>query len=314
MKEQYLLSYAIPTYNRPYYIAELLENSCEIFKNYNFCFLFLDASLNDDTEKIVKQYQEKYDFIYYYRDFSSFSERTLKCLELSTAKYICISGDTYAIKKNNIDLLINYFDLNYDIINMTNRDEKKINDKDYFNIIDMFKDCAWDMTLFGTVFIKKESFYLQHSKGINLLLDENNPFMQIYIYFNCFSGKKFKGKYINKQISCENSVRKNNNWSKDVFHVFGEKWISIINCLDVKYNTYKKRVILDHGKYSGIFSFRKLCGYRMNNYLNLHIFFKYRKIFLSIMKVKNAILLLLLCFVPKYILKKIYLLEHNNEN
>lgn len=111
--KKYLLTIAVPTYNRKKYLAELLpellKQCCELnSKGNNLEVLISDNASTDNTKEYVKKYLSKYTFLKY-----SQNERNIggeanfaKSVEIGQGEYIWIIGDDDLIYENAISHVI----------------------------------------------------------------------------------------------------------------------------------------------------------------------------------------------------------------
>ena len=279
------LSFVVLTANRSQLLAEYLDSSIQsLLVMYNFALYIIDGSGDDSSFKIVNQMNQQNVFYFHKKDMT-FSERVIFGYNTADSLYVCVTGDTKLIVRENIDLLNKLMKKGYDIITMSYRDKKNLKYKEYRSIVDYFKDNAWDTTLFGTVFIKKASYTYINPFEFRDLYGEN-PFPQVIIYFNyLLNYNNFEGCYIGKPII---TISKNaiSSWP-DKIYVFGKQLIECIEYLNPIYNEYKENVILDHGKYSSLewgetVGFHKL---RMLKKLDIETYDKYKDLLPKLTKV-----------------------------
>ncbi len=89
---QKILTIAIPTYNRAKFLIECLDSVLpQVISNEDKIeFIISDNASTDNTEEIIKEYQNKYPFIKYFKNKSNlgFDGNFMKCFERSTGKYL----------------------------------------------------------------------------------------------------------------------------------------------------------------------------------------------------------------------------------
>lgn len=292
-----ILSYVMVTYNRPLIVKEYIKTTKDYFMDKDILLTIIDGSENHETEKMISEYN--YSFIKYYHFKNlSFSERIFKGINYSESQYICITGDSQLPIIENLDRAFKLMDNGYDLINLSYRDNKKIKNKDYDNIIDMCRANCWDMTLFGTVFFKKSSY---NFKIINELLNKEYDMLAYNIfYFNNFIGNKFSGHYEALPIIKISKIK--NNASYNIFVNFTKFWYYVVHAFDEKYNKYKEDIIFDHSKYSSLKlnTIRGIMRFRVNDSFNKE-YLKENEEILSVVTHLSYWKLYLITCVPKCI-------------
>lgn len=273
----YNLGLVLITANRPMLVQEYISNIIDSLKNYNIALYIIDGSKDDSTKKVASEFDSP-NIFYLCQPTLSFTQRVFYGLHCCNAKYACVTGDAKLLLVNCLNYLFSLMEKQYDIIILSYRDNKRIIKKEYYDIVDYFRDNCWDATLFGTVFIKKYAFR-------EMVIEEypekfkDNLFPQILYYFNGYLEKNnFLGYYEGTPII---TISKNtiSSWN-DILSVFGRQWVECIALLDKKYDPYKNDVILDHGIYSSLefgrnFGFHRL---RANGKIDQEIFEKYKDI------------------------------------
>lgn len=284
----YNIAYVIVTRNRELIIKDHVSKVYEYYSKNNIGIFIIDGSDNNNLKIYFENnYTNNSVINYYYKPELSFTERIYFGLLRVNAKYICITGDSQIPIVSKIPILNKYINLNYDLIVFSCRDKKHIVYQEYDDIIEMFKDNCWDMTLFGTVYFKRESFSIIEEKFLEKY--KNNFFPQIALYFDYYNDKnKFKGIYKKETILYISKYKVGNYWQNNMLYTFGKQWVEIINGLDSKYNNYKSQVILDHGIYSGL-RLNNIYGFinwRSTDNLNKKQFILYKDYLSKISKVK----------------------------
>lgn len=95
-KTRPILTIAIPTYNRTYFLEKCLENIySQIGNDSRFEVLICDNDSSDNTAEIVNIYIRKYTNLVYVKNESNIgaSKNIQKVLELATGEYIHLQGD-----------------------------------------------------------------------------------------------------------------------------------------------------------------------------------------------------------------------------
>lgn len=164
------LSIIVPVYNIENYIDKCL-NSLVKQTMKDFEVIVVNDGSPDNSEKIIKKYEEKYPKIikYYKKKNGGLSSARNYGIKKARGEYICfLDGDDYVekttykkmydkISKNNLDMVI--CDLNYvydeKCVYFKVSDEEKVNNKRLF--LTNFYPVAWNK-IFKTEVIKKFEF------------------------------------------------------------------------------------------------------------------------------------------------------------
>jgi glycosyltransferase involved in cell wall biosynthesis len=113
-KNDYILSIAIPTYNR----SELLKQNLSLLvKEPGFDKVQLVISDNaspDETESVVREFQKDHPNIQYHRnpENTGLEANVKKAIELSDGEYIKLLNDYTSIEKGKLNLLLQYVEQN----------------------------------------------------------------------------------------------------------------------------------------------------------------------------------------------------------
>ncbi len=107
-----VLSICIPTYNRAKYLRECLDSIVlqitpkEIFEQIEI--VIADNASTDNTTQIVKEYQDKFSNIIYFRNETNigFDRSFTKLIEKATGKYCLSLGDDDAFFEGSIPLIL----------------------------------------------------------------------------------------------------------------------------------------------------------------------------------------------------------------
>lgn len=105
-----LVSILIPTYNRPEYFKLALESA--INQTYrNIEIIVGDDSINNETEKLMEYYLEKYKNISYYHNKINLGQfdNDLKLMDMARGRYINFLMDDDLFEKDKIEKMINVF-------------------------------------------------------------------------------------------------------------------------------------------------------------------------------------------------------------
>lgn len=109
-----LLSICIPTYNRAHYLRECLDSivcqfdDATVYKQVEV--IVSDNASEDDTGNLVREYQEKFGNIHYYRNEKNvlFDLNVVNAVEKASGTYCWYMGDDDAICSGGIKLIVDF--------------------------------------------------------------------------------------------------------------------------------------------------------------------------------------------------------------
>ncbi|MGN9134009.1 glycosyltransferase [Clostridium sp. HCP1S3_B4] len=131
-----LVSILIPTYNRPEYFKLALESAInQTYKNIEI--IVGDDSTNNETEKLIKDYLNKYDNIRYYHNKNNLGQfdNDLKLMDMSKGRYVNFLMDDDLFEKDKIEKMINVFiEDDKNEISLVSSNRKLIDDEGIFKI------------------------------------------------------------------------------------------------------------------------------------------------------------------------------------
>lgn len=110
-----ILSICIPTYNRAEYLIECLNNITCQFNNSdiskNIEIIISDNASDDETEKMVKKYQKKFENIFYFKNESNlgYDRNVERVIYLAKGNFIWTLSDDEIIKQNSLTFLFSVF-------------------------------------------------------------------------------------------------------------------------------------------------------------------------------------------------------------
>lgn len=125
-----LVSVLIPAYNRPHYLELALQSALN--QTYpNIEIIISDDSTNNEVEKMLKPYLNKYNNIRYYRNNSPLVEGNFdRCFQLVRGEYINYLMDDDIFHPEKIEKMIKYF-LKYKDITLVTSYRKLIDQNGY---------------------------------------------------------------------------------------------------------------------------------------------------------------------------------------
>ena len=109
----YKISICIPTYNRAACLQVLLDSIFSEKTPVEICIS--NNASTDNTEKLVREYQNKYHNIVYFRSDNNvgFDRNCLQVVSLAHAEYCWLMGDDDRIKEGAIDYILNILSANH---------------------------------------------------------------------------------------------------------------------------------------------------------------------------------------------------------
>jgi len=111
---QYILSISIPTYNRGSILKKTLSLLVQEEGFDNIQLVVSDNHSSDETEDIVKEFQEKYSNVKYHRNDRNIGleENIKKVIELSDGEFVKVLNDYTYFEKGKLSILIQYVQQN----------------------------------------------------------------------------------------------------------------------------------------------------------------------------------------------------------
>ena len=111
------LSICIPTYNRGAFIGETLESIVSQATNDEVEIVVSDNASVDNTEEIVRKFQQRYSRVIYYKwNKNMGADRNfLKVIELANGEYCWLMGSDDIIEQGGIKTVIRYLKYNFDL-------------------------------------------------------------------------------------------------------------------------------------------------------------------------------------------------------
>lgn len=280
-----LLSVCIPTYNRPNIVKDTLRYELASMKELKVDMYIYDSSSNNETEKIIVEFQNKgFNNLYYIKlpsDISLENKVTKIYQKYEIEKdyeYIWLTNDVFGISKILLKDVLSYLGHEYSMILVNNRDMERIGIKEYNNQGNFFDDCAWRSTLFGAVITNKK--LLEKVDWDKILAKYTGiEFFYVAMYFETILQlDKFRALHIGTGNGIRYSkLKKDSHWKEKTFQVWCTYWQEAINMLPQYYKN-KAIVIKKLGIYSGLFTKVGLVSAKINGLYNYRIYkeFKYR--------------------------------------
>jgi hypothetical protein len=297
-----LLSICIVTFNRSFVIRENLENLCPIAKKYNIPIYISDNASPDNTEDVVKEFKEKFENIYYFRQEMNvgYDRNAEFVLKQSSSKYRWLIGDKVIINELAIALLLD--DLNskdYDLyIVGDNKRKKEFTDEICTCKNTLLSEMGWYMTYTGSMIYNRRILE-------NTVYDHyhDSGFIHMGIAFEYFNNNKFMVKMNPDIITYAIELAGNN--KRDYWHNTTQtgshckQFFLFIMSLPMGYSfEAKRKCMIDYGKKHNFWTIKNLLAFRMKNLFSLKEFFKYR-FFIKQTIIYPTFLLLCIACIPR---------------
>ncbi len=214
-----LLSISIPTYNRPKYLKELLDNLCDQSLKTNIDINIFDNSDNNETKNLLNNYSN-YSNLNYFKNQKNigYVNNQIKCIEKSASKYTAFLCDDDIYTKNAIDTIMKvimsknnyaFIALNYYSFKINFKNKRKTN---FALIKDVYFERAYDILnypsvghfsgfIFNSKLAKKELNVLKNKYGKNISNKfEKHRGIITHLANLCLSKTNLPSYFIGKQI------------------------------------------------------------------------------------------------------------------
>ena len=276
------LEIAVLTRNRSDILEVFLEKQIKEIEGINAILSIYDTSSNNDTENIVKRYQnDGHKIIYDHGAYEkSIEDKYLDAILNSKAKYLWIMGDS-----NYMDIPL-FSEKSYDSM-MSGCElivawNDSVSDREYDDVAELFADCLWHMTwMGGLVFrrdIYKESVTIQTKNQIVDLAKtvKGSWYPSLGILFEALIRRnRINTKLISLKIHGLASVEKKQAWVSEAYKVWCKDLCLLVDCFADSFGPTADRATrvtweklgLDKGYWS--------CRFRASNSLNRQIFDEY---------------------------------------
>jgi len=301
------LSIVIPSFNRCHFLDKSLEVHIPFAKKYNVPIFISDNYSPDNTMKIVKKWQKKYNLIYYHRH-----PKTLQpdihfefALKMPKSRYVWLLGDSSKINNEVFLEILKQSQNDYDMILLNDKGRVKdiksqlISDHEYLMV-----SLGWNMSQMSTlIFSKKLINHANYSKFYN------SNFIQTGIIFDYLAFKKNIYIKWNQDFSI-NAIKldrvKKISWQSITFDIWLRKWAQVVMELPNLYSDDAKlEMIQKHNYNAKIFSVRNLLILRSRNYYSLRHFIKYKQYFIVSIGSFSTTKFILIGLLPVTIIRSI---------
>ncbi len=276
------LEIAVLTRNRSDILGIFLEEQIKEIEGINAILSIYDTSSNNDTENLVKSYQDHgHKIIYNHGDYEKLIEdKYLDAILNSKAEYLWIMGDSYYM---DIPLFI---EKSYDSM-MSGCElivawDDSVSDREYDDVAELFSDCLWHMTWMGGIVFRRDIYKeIVTVQTKNQIVDlaktiKGSWYPSLGILFEALIRRnKINTKLISIKIHGLGSIEKKQAWVSEAYKVWCRDLCLLVDCFDERLGTATNRATrvtweklgLDKGYWS--------CRFRASGSLDRQIFDEY---------------------------------------
>jgi abequosyltransferase len=300
-----MISIAIPTFNQSVFLDLFFLKHIQLLKKFNIPIIVSDNASTDDTEMIVRKWQEDFELIIYNRNSQNigYDKNVLTAFSLSDTRYTWLMGDTYYISSElfkSVLLAIKNDNPDFIVLNLESM-VKNIPSQLYFDQNKILSELGGLMTCLSCLIFHKKMIDLDLSN-----LNISSSFIHLDIIFNYIDLKNFRALWIaNESVkSLKHPSITKINWShkSDVFEVGFKQWVDFIYSLPESYLFENKNTcIRSFGLFSKLGTFRGFLLMRARGQFTFTNYKKYENE-IKLMKTIPNILLILILFIPSIFL------------
>jgi hypothetical protein len=299
------LAICVPTYNRPEVIEELFIRCTDVYRDLRIDLYIYDSSEGDQTEKVVRRFQESNDFIYFVKIDSSIHSniKVYNIYQLNGLRkkydYIWVCADFLRWSRNAYAEIIMHLSENYDILIPNQRDAQHLGDKLFIDKLEFFVTCAWQLTLYGAAILNVKTMLSEVNWDYlfkKYTVPERINHSHVCFYFEkILQLQEFKAFHL--ALSSDDfyisPIRKDSYWRNDALLCWGSYWPNAINTLPSYYEQKKQEAILNHPKYTGILNTTYVLFLRKDLLYSKKDFLTYKGMWRSINNVPEWVMYLL---------------------
>lgn len=296
--------------DRPDAIKGYLELCAKNFWDLGIDLRIFDSSDNEKTQSVVEQYSQQYDNVIYDKwdgiyDGFSIDKKVIDAYTKYSQDYdyVWLVRDGLPINiKSCITGIDKYMNKNIDVIalNETVRNFKNLQEKEYDNCIQFFKEQCTELQTLG--------FAVVNSKFIKNVIEKcpldnsNYGLWQPIAFFQYWSKYKFSAAYWVGSLLIDNPQKaKGSFWTKNLIKQWGEKWYELIMGLPAIYDDYKTQVLPIETYDFSPFNFENMLKSRKLGGFNIQDIVKNKKA-LSIVSNRPIWHLYCVSILPKWII------------
>ena len=235
MDNKPLISICIPTYNRCDVLRNCLQSivSQDIFKNNDIEIVISDNCSTDETEKVVKVFQNEYSNIYYFKNKKNICDMNFPTvLNKAHGKFRKLINDTLMLKKGCLKVIYNFVLENQNerpvilFKNSNNKNNRRIFSNKLFlyktrNLKKILYDISFRFNWIGTLGIWDDDLY-------RIDTSEKYCCTKLWQVEAVYENLQLKNEYIvinNEFFLTQNKLKKNVDYS--YFEVFYKNYIEI---------------------------------------------------------------------------------------
>lgn len=280
------IAVCIPTYNRSQIVEEFLVKCSADYVNFGIDIYIYDSSTDDKTENVVKSWLEQLSCLYYIR-IPSYLHANMKVFKIFQQQgfrmlydFIWVCGDSLRFSREALSLVLSSVTPDYDMIEVNGMDKEKLGIRVYDDLNDYFKDCAWQLTLFGAVLLNVKTMLTGVDwKDYELRYSSKEfiNFSHVSFYFNKLASMtSFKALHLslNPSLLSTSGLREKYGWYGETFYVICCGWVQTIKKLPSCYKD-KREAMVKFGRYT-VLNTMDLLKLREDGYFNKSIYKQYR--------------------------------------
>ena len=283
MKANTLLSLVIPTYNRCDFLDYCLEVHIPLARVHNIEIYISDNASTDATPEIVSKWMQQYPLIRYSRNTSNVgADNNFECaLKLAETDYVWLLGDTYRIPADGIDYLVELLadtGKSYDalLVNLSGRVADAAN-RDYRDQNRLLSELGWHMTCMASLVYSAN--LIAHADFARY---RDTNFIQTGVILEYLAKAEFAVHWAGT-LSVEGIYLKGvekESWQSQTFEIWTKRWPNFILSLPPSYGLdVKLKCIMDHGRESGLFTFKALGRLKAAGLLSHEVYKRYSYLF-----------------------------------
>lgn len=276
---KYKLAISIPTYERPDCITDLVDYMIDEAERLNVGIYVFDGSeKTDDTEVACKKY-EKYNCFNYIRHSGTIGKRHVEAIYRPDCEYLWLTRDRTILKKEFWPIVINLFELQYDIIILgaiANPEYDHV--RLYTNPKELIKEFVCSMTYLGSYLVKKS--FLRDIEYTNDDYMTNFPLIS-KVFASAIETQNFKALYMPLGVTKGFANFHNNFTSPNLLgttrlEVWSKNWVGMIEALPAEYDSEKNHLKLIRSRdVWSFFEYVKFCSYGNFSVKDLYEYKKY---------------------------------------
>lgn len=229
------LGICIPTYNRAAKLEENIRHLIKECKNQEVPIYISDNASSDNTEEIVKHYQQQYKYIYYSKNNENigFSLNFEKALLMANTKYCWLLGDDDLVFDGMIEKIrqdiLDKDDYDMIVVNGGGYDAKRnkksprvksLRSHVYENSNELLGDLAEPMSWISTLIFNRNIV-----ENLDVAKYQKNAFSHIFSIFKFFERRNIKV-YWNEEF-CVYSNDAVCSYNDLVLRIYGKDWNEI---------------------------------------------------------------------------------------